>query len=415
MLSLKEKLKEQILSAKTAAVGRIAEKILGYAAMEDVDEIVIDSADEDAEVKFYDKGEIKGRLVVPNKIKAEIIGIFKGLAGLEKGQKSGFFKKQTLGKKIIFSLTVYNSGEKEKIIIKIDSGCFDLIEVGQLGFEKKSLLKIKDILSKKRGLVLDIGPFNSGKTSTLYSFINHINRSNLNITTLEKEISYDIPSVNQSKLSFKEGFGYPFPLSSLLRQDPDVVMIDEVSDKDAAEAALHLADCGYFVLAGLYGTGLTATFDFLSGLGVSLPLFCETAKMVVNQRLAHRNCPYCLKSVKLTKEQAGRIKETVDEGQVLEKMRRERINSASVSKLEDLKIFKSSGCGKCRQSGQGGEIGVFEILEITAEVKKFLREGHFSRAAAEIKNQDGFTLVEAAFAKLSLGVIGLEEFLRIVS
>ncbi|MFA5248110.1 MAG: ATPase, T2SS/T4P/T4SS family [Patescibacteria group bacterium] len=415
MLSLKEKLKEQVLSAKSAAAGRIAEKILGYAAMEDVDEIIIEAGAKKAEVRFYDTGEVKGCLAMSEKIKNEVIDIFKELGGLKNGCRTGSFKKQTLGKKIIFSLTVYNSGVEEKIIVKVANSRFDLIEIGRLGLEKKSLARVKLMLEKKSGLILSIGQFNSGKTSTLYSFINYINCSDLNITTLEKQISYDIPNINQSELSLKEGFGYPFPLSSLLRQDPDVVMIDEIVDKDATEAALHLADRGYFVLAGLYGDDFASVFKFLSGLGVSLPLFCATAKMIIIQRLARRNCPYCLKSSKLTKEQAERIKETINIGEVLKKMRQEKINSAGISRLEEMNVFKGQGCEKCRRTGLAGDIGIFEVLEITASVKKSLREGHFSTAAAEIKNQDSFTLAEAAFAKLSLGVIGVEEFLRIVS
>ncbi len=415
MLSLREKLKEQILSAKTAAIGRIAEKILSHAVAEGADSITVDAKGAEGEVVFYDGKEIKGRLAIPEKIKDDIFLVFKELSGVSGKQKTGMFKKQILGKKIIFFLEVVILPPAERIIIKLENRRFDLIEIGRLGFEKKSLEKIKKFLAGRRGFVLDIGPFNSGKTTALYSFINHLNQSNLNITTLEKEISYDIPAVNQSELSFKEGFGYPFPLSSLLRQDPDVVMIDEICDKEAVEASLHLADRGYFVLAGIYGTSFSATFDFLSGLGVSLPLFSSTAKIIINQRLARRNCPYCLESRKITREEAERIKEVIDVGAVLKKMRQEKINPMNISCLEDMNIFKSRGCGKCRRSGQSGEVGIFEVLEVDETVKKHLRSGHFAAAAAENKNQGCFTLSEAAFAKLSLGIINAEEFLKIVS
>jgi type II secretory ATPase GspE/PulE/Tfp pilus assembly ATPase PilB-like protein len=165
----------------------------------------------------------------------------------------------------------------------------------------------------------------------------------------------------------------------------------------------------------LYGSNVEGMFNFLSGLGASLPLFCSTAKMLINQRLVSRNCPFCSKAEKLTKEQIGRIKEAVDADKFLSRAKRSKIVPAKVSRLEDLGVFSGVGCEKCRHYDSPEKIGIFEILEITDEVKKFIRQGHFRRAAAEIEKQGNPTLAEEAFAKLTAGVINLEEFLKAVS
>lgn len=415
MRVLKEKNKQQLALAGDVATSRILGKILDYAVAESVDELIFESAPKGGAVKFYDAGEKKGKLNFSSEVKDLIFGAIKDLAGLsgKKDGERGQFKKEALGGKIVFSVSRYSSRQSEKIIITLARDKFEIFDLGQLGFEKNYLSRVKDFLAKGKGLVLIQGPFNSGKTTTLYSFVNYVNRPDLNITTFENEISADMPAVNQSRLGDNPGLRYPLSLSSILRQDPDVVMIDEMTDKDAVEAALHLADRGYLVLAGIYSKDTASTLDFLQGLGVSLPLFADTVKMVVNQRLVARNCPRCLEKINLGREMAGRLKSFFGRADFLTQLKAKKLISAGVKGIEDIVFYQGRGCDACRRKGLDGRIGVFEVLEMNQDIKKLIKGGHFLSVNNQVSRQEGFSLSESAFIKAAAGLIPPSEALRL--
>ena len=414
MQAIKEKIKDQLFLAPSPAVSRILEKIFNYAAAEEIDEIIFESVGEKGLVKFYDAGEDKGSLNFSETTKNLVFQALKKLAGMKGCEKNerGEFKKECIGTKILFSVTSYLFSHSEKIVINLRRDKFEVLDVASLGLEKSISGRVKEILEKSQGLVLVVGPFNSGKTSTLYSFVNHVNSPDLNVTTFEREISYDMPTVNQSRLGDKPGFR-PLSLSSIVKQDPDVVMIDEIVDKDAALAALHLADHGYFVLAGVEGLNTASILSSFQGLGVSLSLFSSSVKMVVNQRLVLKNCPKCLEKQKIGAELKKRLKTYFPKPELLARLKDKKILAPEIESIEDMVFYRGQGCEACRQKGVSGRIGIFEILIMNDEAKKLIKGGHFSRVNEEVFDQEGFSLVESAFIKAAAGIISPEEVLRI--
>lgn len=414
MKTIKEKKKQQLSLATDLAAGRILEKILGYAVAEEVDEMIFDSSVKGAKVRFCDAGHIKGELSFPSSVRGSIFSALKELSGAS-CDRPGEFKRDLPGGKILFSVSLYKREKEEMIIVSLSRTSFEVLGVCQLGFEKKVLGRVKEVLEEGgKGLVLVTGPFDSGKTSTLYSFISHINSPELNITTFERQISFDLPDVNQSPFGDKPGLRQPFSLSSILRQDPDVVMIDEATDKAAIDAALNLSDRGYFVLAGLFGRKFSSTLDFLQGLDVSLPLFVSSVKMLVNQRTAARNCPSCLKRSKMDRTSFSRMKTALFRPGLFEELKERKLVGDGVSGLEDIAFYESVGCDKCRGKGSLGRVGVFEVLMMSDEVVKAIRGGHFSSVDLEVSRQDCFTLAESALIKAAAGIISPKELLKII-
>jgi type IV pilus assembly protein PilB len=281
----------------------------------------------------------------------------------------------------------------------------------RLGLEKRALGQVKEVLQKGRGAVVIISPFNSGKTTTLYSLVEQVNRPDLNVTTFEHQIKVDMPNINQSQVSPGKN---NVSLSSILKQDPDVVMIDELIDKDGVEAALHLAERGYFVLAGIYGTNLSSTLDFMQGLGVSLPLFVSSVKMVINQRLVFSNCPRCLVKEKVSKDVLAEIKKIFSRSGFFDELKNCRIIPVSAKSVDDLSFYKGAGCQFCKKTGLSGKTAVFEVLSVDDDVKKMIREGHFSSLKGQSAEQGNFTLSESAFMKAAAGIIPLSEVLKII-
>jgi len=415
--SLKEKVKEQLAIAEETLATRIIDKIFNYVANEDIDEVIIEQNGQKGEVKFLEFGEVKEKLSLAEKLKVTISQSIKAMAGIAFDNVSnvgrGHFKKESLGKKIVFSVAVYNIDQKEKIIIHVSRNKVKPFSISSLGGERNVLEKIKSTLNQAKGLVFVIGPFNSGKTSTLYSFLSFLNKPELNISTMEDEISYDLPEINQIKIDRRFGVDHSALFSSLLRQDPDVVMIDEIFDREAAEAALNLSLRGYFVLAGVYSQNVFTCLDFLQGLGINLNLLAQAVKLFVNQRLIPKNCHHCLEKEKLTKTSLEKIKKTFG-NTFLEKLKNEKIIPSKIKKWEEISFYRGSGCERCHKTGQLGQIGIFEILEMSEVVKNYIKQGHLSAIKNEIKKQENFTLAEEAMAKAVRGLTTIDEVIKLI-
>ena len=416
MYSFKEKTKEQLTIAEDAATARVIDKILNYAINEEIDELIVAEEKGQGEVKFYEAGQNKGHLLLTEKTREKVCSALKEIAGLKgdvrAGIERGEFKKQSLGKKIVFSVAVYNSRAGEKIVIGVKQEKIVPLNIGHLGSERKTLDKVKKVLDKGQGMVLVVGPFNSGKTGTLYSFLEYLNKPELNVMTVESEVGCELPTVNQSRLNHRAGFDHSSALYSVLRQDPDVVMIDEIADKEAANSAFNLAERGYLVLAGIYSRNISSGLDFFQELGVNLRLFNAAVKLVVSQRLLPKNCSHCLKKEKITKTNLEKMKQEFGDKFLL-RLKAEKVISDKIKTWEDISFYRGQGCARCNNTGIVGKIGVFEVLEINTETKKLIKEGHLSKVNSEIKKQSGYTLAEDALAKAANGIVSLDEALKI--
>jgi type II secretory ATPase GspE/PulE/Tfp pilus assembly ATPase PilB-like protein len=406
MLSTKQNVKEHLAVSPDIKAIRVIEKLLNLAISAEADEIFFEPA-EDFDVIFRASGEVKDKFSLPMKIAPSILDGLRALAR----ENGGKFKQEFSGYKIIFSLTI-SSG---RFIINLHRENFSLLSLNRLGLSGKNLELVKNNLAKKKGLTLVLGEFNSGRTTTLYSFLHYLSSPGLNLATLENEVIFDLPEINQSRLDPLSGYDFAQGLNSLRRQDIDGAMIAEIIDRETAEAAMHLAAAGHFVMAGLHARDLPAALSFFRDLAIPLSLFSNNARLVIGQSLAEKNCPHCLKERRIGSDSLKRLAAKINLKKLLPRLKRDKIISEKIKNPEGLVFYKSAGCPRCHNSGAAGKIGIFEVLEITPAVKDLIKTGHFSLLRAEAGKQDNYSLVEDALIKSLQGLISLEEFFKVVS
>jgi len=415
MLLLKDKLKEQLALDLDAKTIRVIDKLLNYAVGLEAVEIRFEPEAEKLAVIFSADGEVKNRISLPKKIEPVLINGLKEMAKADRPDSAaGKFKKDYQGYKIIFSLTVRPTAAGERMIIDISRENFELLGIGRLGLAGKNLAIVKNNLAKRKGLTLVIGGFNSGRTTTLYSFFNYLNKPELNLATVENSIAFDLPEINQSRLDPISGYDARQAMNSLRRQDVDAAMIGEIVDRATAETAMHLAQAGHFILAGFYGHDFTSALSFFQDLGINPSLFANNISLVITQRLVDKNCPHCLSRQRLGQDSYRRLEEKLSLKKIFSKLKADKIISEKISQLEDLSFYKSGGCPRCKNSGVAGKIGIFEVLEIDSEVKKLLNTGHFSAIQGEVKKQGSYSLIEDALIKALNGIISIEEVFALI-
>jgi type II secretory ATPase GspE/PulE/Tfp pilus assembly ATPase PilB-like protein len=417
MLSLKEKLKEQLSIDSDVKVVRSIEKLLSYAVNLEAAEISFEPEAEKLAVFFRSEGEIKHKLVIPKKFESAIITSLKKMAGLDRSGKNiskGKFKKKYQGGKIVFSLQLYPTVSGERMVIDLHRENFELVGFSRLGLSGKALADVKNSLAEKDGLLLVVGDSSSGRTTTLYSLLSQINKPELNVATVESHIAQDLPGVNQSCLDPLSGYDSAAAVNCLRRQDADVIMITELSDKVTAAAAMRLAGAGHFVLAGAPSRDISATLKTFQDFGVNLSLFSAGANLVITQRLVEKNCPYCLAKQRIGSNDWGRLKLKLGLPKLFARLKQEKIIAEKVQKPEDLTFYKSQGCPRCKNSGIAGKIGIFEVLQVTPEVKKLIKTGHLTAMNNELKNQGGNSLAEDAFIKALSGTIAIKEVFKVI-
>jgi type II secretory ATPase GspE/PulE/Tfp pilus assembly ATPase PilB-like protein len=414
------KTKEEIKKIKideNASIIRIVDNLFNYAIVQEAESILLEPEENGLDVSFSFYGSFHPVVNLAKKLELEVVSKIKNIAGLDDQEinlpQFGEFKIGLSSSRVVFFVCNPPTTKGEKIIIDINKEESRLFHLKELGFQKSAFGLVKKNLEKGNGGIIIIGDFDSGKTTTLYSFIDLISSPEINITTIEREISYDIPFINQSLLNIKAGFDHSFAIPSLLRQDPDVVMIDEISNRQTAEDFFLIAERGHLALASIYGENISTCLGFFKELGIPLSLFIGTANLVVSQKLVKRLCPYCVFEQKISQTIASKAKKSFDIASLIKKAKKKRNISAHVEKLEDMFFYKSKGCNRCNNTGFIGRIGVFEVLEISQKVGELINSGHVLKIRNEINNQGEFYLEEDAFLKAVNGVTSIDEALRI--
>lgn len=416
MLSIKEKIKEHLSFSADIKAVRIIDKLLNYAIRAEAAEIIFEPEEEKLLVVFRLNSGAEKIFSVPKRIEKELLGGLKEMAGVSGKDNSfsgnGTFKKDYPGFKIIFSLTVHPTSNGEKITIDLHKEKFEMLKISRLGFNAPALAAIEKNFREKHGLVLVIGGYDSGRTTTLYSFLDYINKPELNVTTIERSIAFDIPQINQSQLDPISGYSSSVAINLLRRQNIDAAMIGEISDRETAEAATHLALGGRFVLSGLYSKNIGTALEFFRDLPVNLAMLTSAVKIVITQRLLRKNCPHCLVEEKISVNTRQKLKEKFLLDDLLPRLRASKIISEKIVDSKDLVFYKSRGCAACGNTGFMGRIGNFEVLEMTPEVKKIIKEGHFSAVRGEVKKQGRYLLEEDALIKALNGLVEIEEVFK---
>src|SRR5688572_717402 len=282
----------------------------------------------------------------------------------------------------------------EKVVLRLLDKQNLMLDMTKLGFEPESLTKFKRNISKPYGMVLVTGPTGSGKTNTLYSALQSLNTIETNIMTAEDPVEFNLPGINQVQMKEQIGLNFAAALRSFLRQDPNIVLVGEIRDFETAEIAIKAALTGHLVLSTLHTNDAPSTISRLMNMGIEPFLVATSVNLIQAQRLIRRICKDC------KQEQPTPIEALVEIG-------------FSPEEAKTVKTFKGRGCPTCNDTGYKGRIGLYEVMEITDEIRELILIGASALELRKKSIEDGMiTLRESGLQKIKSGVTTVEEVVR---
>ena len=291
----------------------------------------------------------------------------------------------------------------EKVVIRLLSQANRSYGLKDLGFEEEDLIKLEKAYRQPFGLFLVTGPTGSGKTTTLYSILKILNTKDVNITTIEDPVEYSIDGVNHIQINPKGDLTFANGLRSILRQDPNIIMVGEIRDKETARITVNSALTGHLVLSTVHANDAVSTIPRLIDMGIEPFLVASTLNIVVTQRLARRLCDHCKKEYTPSRDAAH--KEALKLRPDIQK------HLANVTKM-----YRAVGCKECNNTGYSGRIGIYEILPMTKSLRDIIISNPNSDDILVAAKKGGFRLmVEDGVKKLKDGVIDIKELTRVIA
>lgn len=292
--------------------------------------------------------------------------------------------------------------EGEKIVMRILRQNTSLLSLDKLDFLDVNLEKIKASIASKYGIILVAGPTGSGKSTTLFSILNAFNPLEHNITTLEDPVEYNIPHINQTQVKPQIGFDFANGLRALMRQDPDIIMVGEIRDKETAMLAIEAALTWHLVLSTIHTNSAAGTVQRLINMNIEPFLISSALKMVISQRLVKKLCPKCSKSYHITDP-------------VIQKKAEWYLHNISEDRIEDLDFYKTGGCESCDMTGYKGRIGLQEVLIVDEKLDSLIL-GKAPIYEIEQKAQElgMLTIMQDGFIKAATGKVTIEDVMKLI-
>jgi len=404
--------------ASDLPVIRIVDSILEYAIFENASDIHIEPSEKEITVRYRIDGILREVMTLPRLAHSGITARIKVLSNLKLDEhrlpQDGRFKVESKEYKVSFRVSVLPIMDGEKIVMRLLWESGKILNLEQLGLQKKALDAVKRNIKKPHGMILAVGPTGSGKTTTLYTVLSLLNQPGVNISTIEDPIEYRMPRVNQSQVNSKIGFAFANGLRSLLRQDPDIIMVGEIRDSETADIAVNAALTGHLVLSTLHTNDAVSTLPRLTEMGVPTFLVSSTCNLIIAQRLLRKICPSCIQSYNLTDKDIEELEKNFNMIEIIKTLTEEGSIKSSKSSIKEVLFYKGKGCKKCNKQGYKGRVGIYEALEISPEISKLItKKASNADIIKTAKNEKMLTMVEDGFLKAVAGTTSIEEILRV--
>ena len=386
-----------------APVTKVVATILRYAVDGSASDIHIEPIDEKVIVRFRVDGVLSKSLELPKNVQSAIVARVKILSSMRLDEKrkpqDGRFSANFDGRKIDFRVSILPTHYGEKVVMRILDNVKGVSTLGDTGISKYDLETIRRMIKEPYGIILISGPTGSGKSTTLYSMLSEVDRETQNVLSLEDPIEYNIAGVSQSQIRPEIGYTFANGLRSSLRQDPDVIMVGEIRDKETAQLAVQAALTGHLVLSTIHTNNAVGVIPRLIDMGVDPYLIAPTLKLSIAQRLARRLCPNTGREVPID----GAFQAMIDaEFKTLPEKYRHRIPKGGTIMHPE----PSPGCA----SGTRGRVAVMEVLEINTEIQELILKGGSEEAMLLSGRKNGFvSMKEDAIIKAIEHVIPFEE------
>lgn len=405
-------------AAEEIPVIRVVDTLLEYAVFEKASDIHIEPQENSVIVRYRIDGVLHDVMTLPKIIQAAIVARIKVLANLKIDEhrlpQDGRFKIDKEGYKFSLRVSTIPVFDGEKVVIRLLDESAKAVSLEELGFERSAYDTILRNVKKPHGMLLVTGPTGSGKSTTLYTVLSMLNTKAVNISTIEDPVEYRIPGANQMQVNPKIGLTFAMGLRALLRQDPNIIMIGEIRDKETAEEAMHAAMTGHVVFSTLHTNSAAAALPRLLDIGMETYLIASTVNAVLAQRLVRKVCQDCKTEVKLDEATWTTLSKLFHLEKLIPAMEREGVLASKVKTYKDLTFYKGAGCDKCNKTGYKGRMGIYEILEVTPTVASLIMEKKSSQEIQDEAEKEGMILMwQDGFIKATQGQTTVDEILRV--
>lgn len=398
----------------SAPISKLVASILRYAVDNQVSDVHIEPFADKSRVRYRIDGVLRETAMLPGYLHSAIISRIKVMSNLKLDEtrvpQGGRIRVMISKRKIDLRVSVMPLLDSEKAVMRILDPTRRVLTLNDLGFWGSGLKVIQNNLSKPHGMLLITGPTGSGKTTTLYALLKILNQTTVNIVSLEDPIEYVLQGVNQSQVKPDIGYSFASGLRSIVRQDPDVIMVGEIRDNETAELAVHAALTGHIVLSTLHANDSFGTIPRLIDMQVAPFLIASSINTVIAQRLVRKICPHCREQINLPENLEKDVEKSLGESNVQEF----NLEDYRDPQTNHLKFYQGRGCSRCNQEGYKGRLAIFEALNITDEMKNIIVNGcKEEEAEKEIKNQQMIKIVRDGYIKALRGETTIEEVLRV--
>ena len=403
-----EKLEEVL---KGAPVSRMVSVIMRHAVEGGASDIHIEPIGEESRVRYRIDGVLRTSLVLPIYVHPALISRIKVLANLKIDEtripQDGRITEEIGGRKVDFRISTLPVVDNEKVVMRVLDTTSSAPTLEQLGYRKEHFAIVKEQIKKPFGMFLVTGPTGSGKSTTLFGCLSMLNAEGINISTLEDPVEYYIEGVNQSQVKPEIGYNFAAGLRSLLRQDPNVIMVGEIRDRETAELAIHASLTGHLMFSTLHTNDVFGIVPRLVDMGIEPFLLAATLNIGIAQRLARKICVNCKEPFEV-------------EAVTVEKLSKEIKKIPPKYFAPDFKpdgklvFYHGKGCAKCGNTGYLGRVAVAELIEFNDQMRRLVEKGFpIQEVKAEVARQEALSLRQDTILKALDGLTTVDEIFRL--
>ena len=392
---------------KEAPISKIVNTILEFAVKSRASDIHIEPEENKTRVRYRIDGILNDKLILPKGSHEAVVSRIKIISEMKIDEKripqDGRFFFRLGQEEDDLRVSTLPTVNGEKVVMRLLKKTGGLPSLTDLGLRGSPLKNLEQAILKPYGIILVTGPTGSGKTTTLYSILSLLNKPSVNILTIEDPVEYEIPGINQVQINPQAGLTFSTGLRAFLRQDPNIILVGEVRDKDTTQLAIQAALTGHLVFSTLHTSDAATAIPRLTDLGGEPFLIASVLNATLAQRIVRRICHYCKKTYIPPEEMQNKIKQIL--GNLL---------PSPYLQEKPMQLTKGEGCDDCNQTGYLGRIAIFEVLNITTAINTMILRRATSKEIQDQAKKEGLiTMLQDGYLKVLDGITTIEEILRV--
>ncbi len=403
----KNAIKAQGASREDVSVIRLVDDIINYGFMNHASDIHIEPTEKEIVIRFRIDGLLYDIMNLPKNILDMIVTRIKILAKLRtdetRAAQDGKIVTEVENIKLDIRVSILPIVHGEKVVMRLLSSQGKFFTLEELGMNEKDLAVVNEAINKPYGMILSTGPTGSGKTTTLYALVKILNKRDINICTIEDPVEYSLDGVNQVQVNPATNLTFAAGLRSLLRQDPDIIMVGEIRDNETAGIAVNSAMTGHLVLSTLHTNDAATSLPRLLDMEIQPFLVASTVNVIIGQRLVRKICMKCIYSYILSEQEIADIKKEINIDKFI-----------NTSQVKEVRLYRGKGCDACNHTGYTGRLGIFEVLKIEENIRELIVARADSDQITKLAIANGMvTMLEDGFMKAFSGKTTIEEIFRV--